>query len=86
MDLGRTAHQREFAAEFEAEHVGRRIHETQRAVKVERVAGVIGLETLGRDDLENIARVDVFLRVADHVADIPRAWCCYPGRWAAGWQ
>ena len=71
VDLGAAADEAERGAslrrwEFHAEHVGRRIHETQRAVERERVAGVVGGEPLRGHDLEDVAGVDVFVRLADH--------------------
>ena len=63
MQFRRAANGYEIFSELETKHVGRRIAETQTAIKIEGVAGEFGFETLRQDDLENIARSDEFFRL-----------------------
>ena len=67
VDLRRRADDREAPAEFQAEHVRRRIHEAQRAVERQRIARVRRRETLRRHELENVAGADELLPRADHL-------------------
>ncbi len=66
MNFRRRADQRE-VTEFQDEHVGRRIHMSQRPVEIHRRAMKIRGEALARDELEHVARSDVFLPAEHHV-------------------
>ena len=58
--LRRAADKRKIVRELEAEHVWRRIDETETPIKIERVTIEIGFETLRQNDLKDIAGADVF--------------------------
>ena len=65
MDFGRAADQREIA-QFQEEHVGRRIDEPQRPIEIHRRQVEIRFKALARDELENVAGGDELLARADH--------------------
>src|SRR5262249_49847407 len=46
---------------LETKHVRRRIDETQTPIKIERIATEVGFESLRQNDLEDVARPNVFL-------------------------
>ncbi len=60
MHLRRAADKRKIVRKLEAEHIRRRIDESETPVKIERVPIEIGFETLRQNDLEDIAGADVF--------------------------
>src|SRR3981081_3546623 len=61
MHFRRTAYEGEVLTKFQTKHVGRGIHKTQRAIKIERIASKFGLETLRKHDLKNITDANVLL-------------------------
>src|SRR3981081_3074726 len=81
MHFRRTAYEGEVLTKFQTKHVGRGIHKTQRAIKIERIASKFGLKTLRKHDLKNITGANVLLcfrhdrleLIATHVA----AWSAW---------
>ena len=65
MDLRRTANEREIP-HLEDEHVGRGIHQSQRAVEVDWRLGEVGFEALTRHKLKDVPSGDEFLARAHH--------------------
>src|ERR1700682_4550403 len=61
MHFRRTADEREVLAKLQTKHVGRRIHKTQRAINIERIASKLGFETLRKHNLKNITGANVLL-------------------------
>jgi hypothetical protein len=61
MHLRRASNKRKIRPELETKHVRRRIDETKASIKVERITAKIGFESLRQDNLEDVARADVFL-------------------------
>ena len=49
---------------FQKIHVGRRIHDAQRAINFKRIGGGAGRKTLAERHLKNISGANVFLRLA----------------------
>ena len=60
VDFGAAADKRKALRELDAEHVGGRVDVAQGAEEIERSALVIGLESLGGHDLENVTGGDEF--------------------------
>ena len=58
------------AFSLEVEHVGRGVDDAQGAVDVERIDGGNALETLGEDDLKNVAGGDVLFGLFDDVFEL----------------
>ena len=77
-DLGRAADQAE-VAERQIEQERARIHDPEDAVDVERLGRRLDLEPLAGHDLEDVARLDVLLAMAD---DRPRMLAGEVGRGA----
>src|SRR5262249_17873816 len=66
MYFGRASKDREIRIESQTKHVGRRVTEPERAIKIECLAAERRLESLGHDHLENITGCDQLFRFYYH--------------------
>lgn len=65
MQFRRAANERKLIAQFETEHVGRRVNESQAPIQIEGVSCKFGFEALRENYLKHIARPDVIFRPLD---------------------